>query len=77
MEEMEEEPEREFQGFVKEVVLFFGGLLLIFLGLIISFGVITAIIGVPMMVAGYAMYKSSRLSGGEEPLRIDYREEDE
>lgn len=69
--------ESEEHSFLKEAGLFFVGLALIFLGLIISFGVITAIIGVPMMVAGYAMYKSSRLSRSHKPLKIDYREQDE
>lgn len=66
---------REPGSVYAELARFVGGLVLIALGLIVSFGVITALIGVPMMVAGYALYRSSVLSGRhEQGVRMDYRE---
>ncbi|MDY7082126.1 MAG: DUF5362 family protein [Halobacteria archaeon] len=70
------EGEIDYANGLKEAGLFFGGLALMFIGLLLSLMVVTAIIGIPMIVAGYAMYKSSAIKKQNETgMKIDYREE--
>ncbi|MDY6780060.1 MAG: hypothetical protein SV760_05875 [Halobacteria archaeon] len=71
------EEEGGYGHFLKEVTLFFGGLFLIFLGLLVSAGILTAVIGVPMAVVGYMMYRSSNLAKeSDKKMKIDYRDKE-
>ncbi|XGI84490.1 DUF5362 family protein [Halorutilales archaeon Cl-col2-1] len=57
-----------------ETAKYFGGLVLLFLGVLVSITVVGIVIGIPMMIAGYAIYKSSSLAEESGESRIDYRE---
>lgn len=62
----------------RELALYFGGLFLMFLGFIISLTVVGIIFGLPMLIAGYAIYKSSELAREtEEGVKMDYREKND
>lgn len=70
-----DDPDDEAGSPVGALARFVGGLVLIALGMMVSIGVITAVIGVPMMIAGYALYRSSPLSGHRErSVKMDYRQ---
>ncbi len=72
-----DEEKQEFTEFLEQVARFFGGLLLILIGFFISIPIITAIIGIPIIIAGYALYRSSNLStDNDKGSRFDYRETD-
>ncbi|MFB6284556.1 MAG: hypothetical protein ABEK59_11635 [Halobacteria archaeon] len=60
---------------IKELLLFIGGLLIMFTGFILVLGVVTAIIGIPLILLGFMMYKASAFGSESGGAKIDYREE--
>ncbi|MDY6764082.1 MAG: DUF5362 family protein [Halobacteria archaeon] len=74
----ESESQEGRMRFYKEAGLYFGGLFLMFIGILVSLTIVGVIIGGPLVVVGYAVYKSSSIAKETpEGIKVDYREKDE